>query len=126
MSSLYIDLKDRRPIYEQLIDQIMELVLHGVMQPGEQLPSVRALAGELAINPNTIQKAYTELERRGITYSVAGRGSFVSPELDVVAEEHKDRIVREARALLQQARAAGMTAQDFLPLIGQVWKEEQE
>ena len=66
MSSLSIDLKDRRPIYEQLIDQIMDLVLHGVMQPGEQLPSVRALAGELAINPNTIQKAYAELERQGI------------------------------------------------------------
>jgi len=125
MSSLYIDLKDRRPIYEQLIDQIMDLVLHGVMQPGEQLPSVRALAGELAINPNTIQKAYAELERRGITYSVAGRGSFVSPELDVVTEEHKNRIMREARLLLEEAHAAGMAADDFLPMIEQVWKEER-
>jgi len=124
MSSLTIDLKDRRPIYEQLIDQIMDLVLHGVMQPGEQLPSVRSLAGELAINPNTIQKAYAELERRGITYSVPGRGSFVSAELDVVTEEHKSRILGAARSLLEEARATGMTAQDFLPLIGQVWKEE--
>lgn len=125
MSSLTIDLKDRRPIYEQLIDQIMDLVLHGVMQPGEQLPSVRSLAGELAINPNTIQKAYAELERRGITYSVPGRGSFVSAELDVVTEEHKSRILGAARSLLEEARATGMTAQDFLPLIGQVWKEEE-
>ena len=125
MSSLIIDLKDRRPIYEQLIDQIMDLVRHGVMQPGEQLPSVRALAGELAINPNTIQKAYAELERRGMTYSVPGRGSFVSAELDVVTEEHKSRIMRSARALLEEARATGMTAADFLPLIGQVWKEEE-
>ena len=124
MSSLTMDLKDRRPIYEQLIDQIMDLVLHGVMQPGEQLPSVRSLAGELAINPNTIQKAYAELERRGITYSVPGRGSFVSAELDVVTEEHKSRILGAARSLLEEARATGMTAQDFLPLIGQVWKEE--
>ena len=124
MSSLTIDLKDHRPIYEQLIDQIMDLVLHGVMQPGEQLPSVRSLAGELAINPNTIQKAYAELERRGITYSVPGRGSFVSAELDVVTEEHKSRILGAARSLLEEARATGMTAQDFLPLIGQVWKEE--
>lgn len=123
MSSLTIDLKDRRPIYEQLIDQIMYLVLHGVMQPGEQLPSVRSLAGELAINPNTIQKAYAELERRGITYSVPGRGSFVSPELDVVTEEHKNRIVREARALFEEARATGMRAEDILPLIGQVWEK---
>ena len=123
MSSLTIDLKDRRPIYEQLIDQIMYLVLHGVMQPGEQLPSVRSLAGELAINPNTIQKAYAELERRGITYIVPGRGSFVSPELDVVTEEHKNRIVREARALFEEARATGMRVEDFLPLIGQVWEK---
>lgn len=125
MSSLYIDIKDRRPIYEQLIDQIMDLVLHGVMRPGEQLPSVRALAGELAINPNTIQKAYAELERRGITYSVAGRGSFVSPELDVVTEEHKNRILHDARTLLEEARAAGMAAQDFLPMIEQIWEEER-
>lgn len=123
MSSLIIDLKDRRPIYEQLIDQIMELVLHGVMQAGEQLPSVRSLAGELAINPNTIQKAYAELERRGIIYSVPGRGSFVSPELDVVTEQHKNRIMHQARTLLEEARATGMSAQDFLPLIAQVWEE---
>ena len=124
MSLLMIDLKDRRPIYEQLIDQIMDMVLHGVMQPGEQLPSVRALAGELAINPNTIQKAYAELERRGITYSVPGRGSFVSAELQVVTEEYRRRILSDARALLEEAHATGMTAQDFLPLIGQVWKED--
>ena len=124
MSSLMIDRKDRRPIYEQLIDQIMDMVLHGVMQPGEQLPSVRALAGELAINPNTIQKAYAELERRGITYSVPGRGSFVSAELQVVTEEYRRRILSDTRALLEEARATGMSAQDFLPLIGQVWKED--
>ena len=126
MSSLTVNLKDRRPIYEQLIDQIVYLVLHGIMQPGEQLPSVRTLAGELAINPNTIQKAYAELERRGITYSVPGRGSFVSPELNVVTEEHRERMLREAKTLFEEARAIGMHAEDFTPLIGQVWKEESE
>ena len=124
MSSLTVNLKDRRPIYEQLIDQIVYLVLHGIMQPGEQLPSVRTLAGELAINPNTIQKAYAELERRGITYSVPGRGSFVSPELDAVAEEHRTRMLKEVGALLEEARAIGMRAEYFMPLIGQIWKEE--
>jgi GntR family transcriptional regulator len=124
MNSLTVNLKDRRPIYEQLIDQIVYLVLHGIMQPGEQLPSVRTLAGELAINPNTIQKAYAELERRGITYSVPGRGSFVSPELDVVTEEHRARLLHDVRTLFEEARAIGMCAEDFMPLIGQVWKEE--
>ena len=124
MSSLTVNLKDRRPIYEQLIDQIVYMVLHGIMQPGEQLPSVRTLAGELAINPNTIQKAYAELERRGITYSVPGRGSFVSPELAVVTAEHRERMLRDVRALLEEARAIGMCAEDFAPLFGQIWKEE--
>ena len=124
MSSLSIDLKDRRPIYEQLIDQIMDLVLHGIMQPGEQLPSVRALAGELAINPNTIQKAYAELERQGITYSVPGRGSFVSTDLHAVTAEHRTRILSAARTLMEEAQSTGMDAADFLSLIGQVWKED--
>ena len=123
MGVITVDTRDRKPIYEQLTENIRRLVLQGVLQPNEQLPSVRALAVELAINPNTIQKAYAELERRGITYSVPGRGSFVSPELDVVTEEHKNRIIREARALLEEARATGMRAEDFLPLIGQVWEK---
>ena len=124
MSKFSIDVKSRTPIFEQLRHNITELALSGVLAPDEQLPSVRALACDLAINPNTIQKAYAELERRGITYSVPGRGSFVSAELDVVTEEHKNRILGSARSLLEEARATGMTAQDFLPLIGQVWKEE--
>ena len=109
------------PLYLQLADALHERIQ---CHTGEKcaLPSVRTLAAELKIDRSTASKAYAELERRGITYSVPGRGSFVSPELDVVTEEHKNRIIREAHALLEEARATGMRA-DFLPLIGHVWEK---
>ena len=67
MNRIYVDLRSRTPIFEQIIDAVQDLAIRGLMQPDEPLPSVRALAAELAINPNTIQKAYAELERRGVS-----------------------------------------------------------
>ncbi|WP_150265290.1 GntR family transcriptional regulator [Paenibacillus tepidiphilus] len=79
-----LDIRSRKPIYEQLTDKIKEMIVHGVLQPDEQLPSVRVLSSQLTVNPNTIQKAYRELEREGYIYSLPGKGSFVAvlgPEL---------------------------------------------
>ena len=76
MSLIYVDLRSRTPIFEQIIECVRDLVIRGLLSPDEHLPSVRALAAELAINPNTIQKAYGELERQGVIYSLAGRGKF--------------------------------------------------
>ena len=69
---IIIDYKDTRPIYEQIVDKFKTLILHGVLQADEQMPSVRSLAMELSINPNTIQKAYAELERQGYIYQGQG------------------------------------------------------
>ena len=74
-----INTRDPRPIYEQIKEGLCRLILSGAMATGERLPSVRELAGQLAINPNTIQRAYRELELEGFIYSMAGKGSFVSP-----------------------------------------------
>ncbi|HBQ26608.1 MAG TPA: GntR family transcriptional regulator, partial [Syntrophomonas sp.] len=68
-----LDFRSRIPIYEQLVDKIIELIINNVLKPDEQLPSVRVLASELTINPNTIQKAYRELEYQGYIYSVPGK-----------------------------------------------------
>lgn len=76
-----VDFTSRKPLYEQLKENILRLAVLGVMEPDEQLPSVRTLAKELAINPNTVQKAYQELERDGVLYSSPGRGSFVSADV---------------------------------------------
>lgn len=74
-----LDLRSRTPVYEQLVNKIIELIINNVVKPDQQLPSVRVLSGELTINPNTIQKAYRELEHRGYIYSLPGKGSFVKP-----------------------------------------------
>ena len=84
-----LDLKSRVPIYEQLVDKVKQLIIQGVIKPDEKLPSVRSLAQELTINPNTIQKAYRELEREGYIYSLPGKGSFVG---QVTEQENSRRI----------------------------------
>ena len=73
----WINYQDSRPIYEQITERYKVLILKGVLAPDEQMPSVRRLAMELSTNPNTVQRAYTELERQGFLYSVRGRGNFV-------------------------------------------------
>ncbi len=75
-----IDLKSRTPIYEQIYSKIVELVVTGNLKENDQLPSVRTLAKDIGVNPNTVTKAYQELERGGIIYSIPGRGSFVSAQ----------------------------------------------
>ncbi|MBQ0059086.1 MAG: GntR family transcriptional regulator [Lachnospiraceae bacterium] len=80
---IQLNYRDSKPIYEQIKDGLRRLMITGVMQPGEKLPSVREMASSLSINPNTIQRAYRELEAEGYTYSVAGKGSFVSGKQDI-------------------------------------------
>ena len=74
-----INYRDSRPIYEQIMDELRKMIISGVFAPDEKLPSVRELAVSLTINPNTIQRAYRELEQEGYIVSVPGKGSFVAP-----------------------------------------------
>ncbi|MCL2578593.1 MAG: GntR family transcriptional regulator [Oscillospiraceae bacterium] len=82
---IQLDLQSRVPIYEQLKSKICELAMAGALKPNDQLPSVRSFARDLGINPNTVQKTYQDLEREGIIYSVAGKGSFLSDTLHLNA-----------------------------------------
>ena len=101
-----LDYRDASPIYEQIKNGLKRLMVSGAMKKGDKLPSVRALATELAINPNTIQKAYTELENEGYIYSVPGRGSFASGE--VKADEHRrEELKQRIRALAAGAALHG-------------------
>jgi GntR family transcriptional regulator len=77
------------PIYIQIMDQIRRSVAGGTLAPGEQLPSVRDLALQLAINPNTISKAYQELEHEGVVYTLRGRGTFVSGQASALSESDR-------------------------------------
>ena len=109
---IIIDYKDTRPIYEQVVERFKALILKGVMQPDEQLPSVRNLAMELSINPNTIQKAYTELERQDFIYTVKGRGSFVSDDGKLV-ETRKRECLEEILRLVREVLELGMTKMEL-------------
>ena len=88
-----LNYRDARPIYEQVKDGLRHLVVTGALQAGDRLPSVRALASTLAINPNTIQRAYEALEREGYLYTVAGKGSFAARQGDVNAER-RERLLK--------------------------------
>ncbi len=115
-----IDVRDRRPIYEQIVEKYEMLIAGGVMAPGEQLPSVRQMASELSINPNTIQKAYAILEMKGFTYTVKGRGSFVSG--DQAVAERKRGIWREKFiSLVREGKELGMTDSAVLAAVREVY-----
>ena len=88
-----LNYRDARPIYEQVCDGLRRLIVSGAIADGDKLPSVRALATQLAINPNTIQKAYGELERQGVIYSLAGRGNFISPDIARLADTHREELL---------------------------------
>lgn len=90
-----LDLKNRKPLYEQIVENYKELIINGVLKPDEKMPSVRDLAKQLTINPNTIQKSYRELEYQGYIYSVKGLGSFVSERSDSLIDKVKEKSLKE-------------------------------
>lgn len=120
-----IDYKDRKPIYEQLVDNIKALVIKGVLQRDDQLPSVRQLANELAINPNTIQKAYTELERQGITYSLKGRGCFIASNIDMLRDDRREQLFNELAQTVQGLLALAVTCVEIQKQVVQVCQNEE-
>ncbi len=89
---IQINYQDKRPIYEQIVEKFRTLVVRGVLKPDDKIPSVRSLAIDLSINPNTIQKAYQELERQGFIYTVKGRGNFVSAKDKWMADESAETL----------------------------------
>ncbi len=118
---IYIDYRDKRPIYEQIMEQIERLVSTGGLKPDEQLPSVRKLAMTLSINPNTIAKAYTMLEQKGILYSRPGLGNFVSADLEGLRRQRCRQVEEKAAELLREAEEAGV---DLMALLTKLKEEE--
>ena len=111
-----LNYRDSRPIYEQIKDGLRKLIVTEAMKPDEKLPSVRALAQQLSINPNTIQRAYNELESEGYIYSVPGKGSFASG--DSGAEEaRKQELMGKIRELVTELRYLGVSEEDLLALL---------
>lgn len=116
-----IDLMSRMPIYEQLYRKVTELVLKGVLKENDKLPSVRNLAMELSVNPNTVAKAYTLLERDGIIHSLAGRGSFIAKPDTMLAQE---RILADFDSTARRTLEAGVPGAVLSKRLETIIKEE--
>lgn len=117
-----INYRDPRPIYEQIQTELRRLMLTGVLPPGSRLPSVRELAGQLAINPNTIQRAYRELEAEGYILSMPGKGSFVADATDLERQKRLDA-EHALRAAAQSLAALGYEPDKLDALWAQVREE---
>lgn len=113
-----LNYRDASPIYEQIKNGLKRLIVSGALKEGEKLPSVRSLAMELAINPNTIQKAYNELENEGYIYSVPGKGSFASGDIKE-DEKRKEELKRQIRELVVELRFLGVTQEELDSLLQQ-------
>lgn len=117
-----IDPRDPRPIYLQIKEGLCRLILSGAVKTGERLPSIRELAGQLAINPNTIQRAYRELESDGFIYSVSGKGSFAAAlqEVDAGRRSAKEK---EFRAAAQELLRLGTPKGDLVAILDELEQE---
>lgn len=122
---IVIDYTDRRPIYEQVAERFQSLILCGILEKDALLPSVRSLAMELSINPNTIQRAYTELERRGVIYAVKGKGNFVADIQNLRTLREKE-LERDVRILVRKAKESGMPKDKVDRWLDIAWRGEAE
>ena len=119
-----INPKSGVPIWEQIRDQIKKQILMGVWAPGEQLPSVRSLASELGINPNTIQRSYAELEREGLTYTVSGRGCFVEDDLEAIQTKKASETLEKLESVLKELKDSGIEYDTVIKKVNLLYKED--
>ena len=108
-----IDYRNGKSIYEQIADEFEHLISQGILESDSQLPSVRQLAVELSINPNTIQKAYSELENRGLIYSVRGKGNFVATESKSLKQKKLQDFYKHLSELIQEAQRSGIEEEEI-------------
>lgn len=115
--------RSKQPLYEQLVEQLRRQIVLGGMKAGAAMPSVRQLATELGINPNTIQKAYRRMEEEGMILSIPGKGSFVSDDLaDMLTKQREDQRSK-ARQMLQACREMGLTKEEITQMVEEIYKE---
>lgn len=115
--------KSKQPLYEQLVEQLRRQLTLGSLEAGAVMPSVRQLATELGINPNTIQKAYRRMEEEGMIVSVPGRGSFVSDDLAGMLQKERAGQLEKTRKMLEMCREMGVPQNTVEELVEQVYKE---
>ncbi|MCR1839540.1 GntR family transcriptional regulator [Murimonas intestini] len=117
-------LDSERPIYTQILERIQIDIISGTYKPGEKLPSVRDLAAEAAVNPNTMQKALSELERTGLVYAQRTSGRYITEDVDLIQDMKKEIAESQIRDFLEKMSRLGLNKEDTLKLMEILAKEE--
>ena len=121
---ILLDYRDKRPIFEQVVDKLEQLIVSGALEANSKMPSVRSLGMELSVNPNTIQRAYTQLEQEGYLYAVSGRGNFVAPESEW-REGKKRKVLTEWEEVTKNAKEAGLSYEELADALKEAFGKEQ-
>ncbi|MCI5994552.1 MAG: GntR family transcriptional regulator [Blautia sp.] len=121
---IVIDYQNRKPIYEQIVERFQTLIITGAMEADSQMPSVRSLAVDLSINPNTIQKAYSVLEQEGYIYPVRGRGNFVSGNSELKVKK-QEAFFASLERLVRQGKELDIGKEIFMQKADQYYEEGQ-
>ena len=121
---IVIDYQNRKPIYEQIVERFQMLIVKGILEADSQMPSVRTLASELSINPNTIQKAYTILEQQGYIYPVKGRGNFVSGN-QTLKEKKEEVFFQKLRDVIQEGKELGIEKERCITKTSEFYEEDK-
>lgn len=120
-----LDYRDKRPIYEQVVEKLERLIASGGLEPLTKMPSVRSLAMELSVNPNTVQRAYTQLEQDGYLYTVSGRGSFVTAESEW-KNSRQNKVLMQWKEITRQARETGIARETLETGLHSIFEESAD
>mgnify|MGYP002518479841 FL=1 len=121
-----IDSFSRTPVYEQIVNQLEHFILTGILTADTQIPSVRNLSVTLSINPNTIQKAYAELDRNGIIYSVPGRGCFITKEAKEILSNKKMGKLSNLKEIINELKLAGLPMDTVIATVKEVYNIKED
>lgn len=122
---LQLDFRDRRPLYEQIKEKMKTLIISGVLKPDERIPSVRELAQSLTVNPNTIQKAYKDLETEGFIYSIRAKGSFVAPQVRSAHHPRRGELIRELERIAAELMYLDEPMEQMIDTIRAIYKKRR-
>ncbi len=121
-----LDYKDKRPLHQQIEDGIKELIINGIMLQDEKLPSVRELSVSLTVNPNTVQKAYKQLEADGFIYSILGKGNFISPVTNAKDKKRIDGLYEEITLAVKKLMFFGEEKEGIINLVNNIYSQKEE
>ena len=114
LMNISIDYTKREPIYEQIVREVEKLITLGVLTPGSQIPSVRALAYDLGINPNTVKKAYDMLEENGLIISKSTKGTFISDDVSMAKKQKIEELMEKIQYIIKELESYGLTREEII------------